>query len=420
MNLFKFKDASTRFFMASPCKADLTIKKTMCSCEVGNRDYIMHSELNDFIQPIRPDSIDLEKGKESIVKISYFDRESKSDQKKLIEKCVTPNYAGSFFEKCADSVAKDPEAYNEFLKFTYEWVYVKAVGFLKDFGAPEDGNLDEELRKEISKYIEESSEKAQAYGLKSFANKVHKRYKTSRNFQSFYVASGAARTGSLSNFYFAPLFIGDYSKDSIFTTKRPLTFEEFRIKFEAILADRNNDIPVKEVYLDINAVKKEFKAKQIFNNLLDEDEFLGIAARDAFFNHYFVRGDEIDTSKIIKTCDSTDLTKKKSDNVWDINQIDYDTARVSVPCFNIDATLDQSYKGYNFCYSGDHSQIELAKFGFMFTALAIDITAGLTIGSIPVVGWAAETGVLALTGAGSEFAAQKLDEKKYWPRHGGD
>lgn len=394
LNLFKYKNANTRFFMASPCKADMTITKTMCSCEIKRGTYVLGS----IKQPFDPAYVQFEEG--SIQPIHLFDSLSPDKREEVTGYCLSKETG--FGQDCSMLVGKHPVVYPKFVRYIYDEVYVPAIQFMKE----------ESLHDTLERVIRQQGDVGSAIGVFAIQNldKYGGKY-PGPDFGAFcmFGTGGVGPCSAQVPFGFSELLVESRTGDVVKLRKEPLPFENFSVEFDNALTAGYFRDAVFDIYYKLHVIR----ANNIvyFTFLLSGGSFLSSAANNTYLNYYLVDDTKVDTSKVAKFCDSTAL-EKTTDGVF---EDDFTKGRFSVPCFNAQASLDiyaDYNNGNNFCFSGDHSDIETAKWFFTGLAVAIDVGVGLT-----GVGLIVEAPVSMITGAGAAYIGQQLDTGKYWPNH---
>ncbi len=400
LNLFKYdkeKKGSSRFYLASPCKADLTLTRTKCSCMIDSGDYMLHFTR----QPILPEFINYT-DKNYYNQVFMFDEypEFKSREfpgtkaafhKEIIEDCISGGGrkgSDGFADKCAITAFKNPEAYDKFVNYVYDRIYIPAWNFMTKYN----------FKQERSSFVDSVDYWHNQFRIRNSA------WIADANYPAFRVVAYFTSPEILLYDFAVARYFDTVLMDSTGQLKANyLKFDDFKRAFEAELvkeADSKN--PVKEIYEAIYAVGRR-------DELINYNSFLGIAAKNTFLNYYYVDEDKIDMSKIVKVCEHA-IADKSSGTVID----DYMTRRVVIDCFNAEASLDRKYNNANnYCFAADTSYITTAKWIFTGTAIAIDVIVGL----IPGVNIFAEVPVALVTGGLAAWAGYKLDKTQWWPQH---
>lgn len=410
LSLFKFDKGSkgySRFFLASPCKADVILAKTQCSCEIKTGDYLMKSNW----QPVQPESLNLSLPG-SREKINLFEKEFKANQREFENACAGRSVSGwskadmaRFMNKCAETLSKTSEVYSRFTKEYYDKAYLPAFKFLKDNNLFEAADELIVAHKPYQMYlalpvlagrIEMRSEFASLrndpnFGLFKFFVSPIDPYDVEDTNQRLYYAL-------LDVTY--PLMVDSY--DSV--RRRLLDYTEFVEILDSGLYEQSGKIwDYPNLY---GLLLRRFPGQKTGAGTL-----ISMAANNTFLNYYLVRDDKkgiVDISNVAKICEFSD--KKNIINVFE--RYDVDKARVSVPCFNTQVSLAQGYNnGHNYCYTGDKSYIANLKWILTGVAVCIDVAAGIAgfgIGEIPVA---------ILTGTASAWAGHELDKRQWWPNH---
>jgi hypothetical protein len=313
-------------------------------------------------------------------------------QRNMAFKCLGNS---DFSKACSLTVAKHKGSYNKFLHYVYDNVYVTSLKYLKD------NNLYQYLD------IQDVSGSMNYLGITINMNREPslKDFRTYKNFHGFYVLSGQGMTPAGSSA--ARVIMGPMIVDGSSFRTEPLDFVDFTVAFEEKLYHAWWDDPIKNFYSSMNVANGVLDKP--FPDLLDSNNFLGIAANNTLLHYNFVLEDKADVSRVAKTCRIAG--SKTSDTVFEFVEGDFMTGKVSVPCFNIVADLNEDY-GKNYCYSGDHSYIENAKWVATGIAVAIDVAVGIT-----GVGLIVEVPVAIITGATAAWVGHELDKKQWWPNH---
>jgi len=388
LNLFKFKGASSRFFLASPCRADLFITKTDCSCLVDNGEFLLNRK--GEYQLFDPSSVVFEKG--SINPVFRFDELYEGNQKVLIDTTFASvqDQAGRFsgFNKqVLNVIVSDPEIAGGFIEFLYKHAYLPVFDY-----------VDEDL-------------------ADSFDSKIRSGSTVNNIFRNYYVHHPTVYVmdfwkdafGAWSIF---DLFVdgeGDYKAMASFR-RNPLSLDEFTKEFYAGFYYGTGSGLAAEAVKNIVYRLRSLSSYSGYSWQDMKDSFWNEAVRHAYLNYVIVDSAKVNDSKIAKVCEAGIIGRESdladSSNVFETG---VSFSRLSVPCFNVEVARDSDI-GYNFCYSGDHSALNNVKYALLFGAAAIDL-----IVAVSPAGLLGEIPVTILTGAVAAYGAEQIDRSRYWP-----
>ncbi len=394
LNLFKFdggKKGYSRFFMASPCKTDLLLSKTTCSCLVKNNAYIMKSTQ----QPIDSGSVTLDKA--SSVPVYMFD--SVKDRAGIVSYCT--DRSTEFGKLCNLNVAKNPEAADKFVHYMYDEVYVGAINFVNELR-----DSDAESYSELTRTIISQGDISSGIGV--FTANHLAEFTRDLDFGALCMFGSGGPIGPCVKDlpqHFEDLLA---SQDNpLILRESPVSFDEFKVDFEKIVSEYWLNDPVFDMYTKLINIYN-YNPAWVTDYPLADRTFLSIAANNSYWHYNQVLDDKVDKSKVMKECSVVDVGK----NSRDIFVQDFIYGRVSVPCFNAQAILKPGYNyGHNYCFTGDTKYIENAK--WIFNGLAIAIDVGVGVMSIGV----AEVPITAATGFFAAWAGHEMDKKQWWPNH---
>lgn len=425
VSLFKFEDGKkgySRFFLASPCKANLVMANTYCSCKVDNNDYILSSNW----QPIEPGSVKILSA-EGLTKVNRFEDEFKVKQNNLVRACTglsvigeSPAVISEFWDRCADTVTNEKIVYDAFTKYYYDRVYLPSFKFLKDNALFD--KADEFIAKNKPYYTHSAlASLAETINLDPSMSSL--RSDPNVEFFRFFVNPIGPYDIRDTNqrLYYAfgdmiyPLMVDD--SDNI--RRSPLEYSAFvdvlsegMYKFSALK-------PAKTLLQNFGAsydaavkiADKGGSYNNPFPDLLRSGNFVSLAANNSYLHYYVVRDDlkgKIDVSNVSKICEFTQGTR----NGRIFEQTDFDKSAVMVKCINVQADLASGYNnGNNYCYSTDKAFISTFKYIMTGTAAVIDITAGIAglgVGAIPAA---------IFTGTATAWIGYEMDKAQWWPHH---
>ena len=395
LNLFKYKGASSRFFLASPCKTDLTVTKTDCSCVIHNGAYILsfEKEKEYYDQPFDPGSVEFKR--EPRTKYA-FDKLNSKEQEIQMQGCRFNDK--EYGRACSRVIAKNPEVYEKFVKYVYDKVYVPAINFIqKDDVSTKLYNIVRQRGGSIGDL---------PGSIQQFSNEYFKKYENDPNFGALLMFSNVPHVPPAE---FVQLL--SESKTPLKLRSKPVSFDEFKKQFSsAVYTMFYAKDPVHYIYNKMYVINTKNR-NLWFTDLFDKDNFLYAGARHTYLNYHRSWKGSVDTTKIVKLCESAERDRTTTNVFGDFAM----SGRFSTTCFDAQANLapyEDYNNGNNFCFSGDHSDIEIAKELFAGLALAIDLGVGVTGVTLLV-----EAPVAVITGAGAAWAARELDKTKYWPNH---
>ncbi len=417
------EDENSRFFFASPCKTDLTVEETMCTCELDSGDYLLNGN------PVEPEYIGFNDNSR-VSNVFTFDQLN-NDQKYVIkEDCVTGNWWSGIWKestfRCYNIMFKDPEVYNNFIGFFYKEFYKPIFGLIKN------NNLFDELDKQLISY-----------------NNIY--YVKPSLHENFYAAlentlSNKNRFNNLTA-YNLFLSLNKFTPELVFVYTEQVTDPEARINEHDVYHNTKFTESLYNSLIDdnINKSRRQLlsfdKFKQIsedyfdsperiawlVNHLYNEEEGMGkswflnqdfvvSSTRKSFFNYKVIDDSTVDFSRGVKNCNVASSFGDIPEDIINIKGVS-GKAKISIPCVNvipnrITTKYAGTFNGYNYCYSGDHTWITVWKWVFQGTAIAIDVGVGLT-----GVGLIVEAPVAVATGSLAAYGSKLLDEKAYWPNH---
>lgn len=434
INLNKETGDNSRFFLASPCKTDLQVVETTCSCDLEPGSYLLNN------QNVEPEYISFNDNSR-ITEVYDFDKINDDQELEEVERIcikypgIQYNYTYDINDKCANVIAKDPKVATKFLRFVYDEIYVPAVGFIKN------ANLTDDLNK-IGKNTFFQSQKFPAYEMvkqlyqETFPNGLMSLFSSNKNIAningynqfSYLVGTIPNQTSASSSLYYQ---LPDEFKPSAYFSQPvmkksgndykfvevPVSFEEFVDMAEiSPKAIRQFNMQLEKIKLQHQYyVNKDFLGLR--NKALVKDSYLYDSARKTYFNYKIIDSNTVDSSKAVKTCNTMATSSKTTQGILSLQNKDNTKAISTVPCINIvPSGITDKYKGayndYNYCYSGDHTWISVWKWTFNGVAVAIDVGVAFT-----GVGLIVEAPVAILTGSAAAYASNWLDEYQYWPNH---
>ncbi|MBW2973345.1 hypothetical protein KY346_03050 [Candidatus Woesearchaeota archaeon] len=389
LNLHKYQYGDARFFLASPCKADLTIPKTDCDCNIYSGDYILKSNN----QPFDPASVKF-KSDDAIHTVYKYDELSKDGKRAAMDYCLVKDQ--EFGVLCNIFVMKDPEAYEKFTKYVYKNVYSPAIDFMQKYKVDEEKIADIIERKEgdvsltIGHIISDAGEELRPhYEFGAFC----------------FFAEGGIGPCSVNIPGALTEMLVETRAPELTLRKTPLSYEEFKKEFDKVIASGYYENIAFSVYHKLGAIRKG--EGMYFMDMYDPNGFLDIATRHTYLNYNVVEDSKIDKKKIAKLC-NTRLDEREPHIKSML------ATKVSIACFNAQPSIEgypDYNNGHNYCFSSEHAGIETAKDIATGISIAIDFGAGIISGGL------AEAPVAALTGLGSAWFAHEMDKKKFWPNH---
>lgn len=355
INLIKERGDNARFFLASPCKTDLIVTNTQISCELERGAYLLKTPNHvEYGQPFNPGSIELELSSKT------YDFDKLTLEQKRIE-----------MESNFEDIRKFEDFFNIFLRGDEERVDL----FLE----------------EMAKFVDEARQKRET-----------------PEWEQHNVDYGELKR----DFYLSlhvPTYGGNFDKylnQQIDNTEfKRILLEGINLQFYGLFTG-NTRAQLHALGYMYDMYKRQGK----FNELFKENGIMWNVARERYFNYYQIPEENVDTTNIIKLCEEGDITE------WTEGLLERDTKRrITIPTIVVrpEMNLYGNYNdGINYCFSGAHIGTEIAKWAAAGVAVAIDLGVGMT-----GVGLFAEAGVVMITGAGSAYAARKLDHNNRWPNH---
>lgn len=379
IQLAKEEGDSSRFFLASPCKTDLTISKTTTRCEITNGAYI----LKETQQPIDPGSIKFD---QSVVKsIFTFDEMSTEKRVALMEECLIDNLV---FEDCFNSFLKKHEdTFDILIDEIFKLVDGPVIRFMKRYNIPQiPRNLND------------------IFNYPGVSNK-------DPDYRPFIIRFHDA--------------IFPYSELGTFTseyTQGKIDEEGFKAKLRASIirdfyTNENLGESQEKIRLMVNAFYTLSKESPLyFSNVFNaNDGVFFLALRDYALYYYILDDSKIDKSNTIKICNKPQEVRKGTEGIlikdnsisegWSI----VDTVSI---LSNMEKYKGNWNNGYNYCFSGSHTGITALKWLANGIAIAIDMGVGMT-----GVGLLVEAPVTFITGGGAALASRYLSKYEKWPYH---
>src|SRR3989344_5726817 len=434
INLNKETGDNSRFFLASPCKTDLQVVETTCSCDLEPGSYLLNN------QNVEPEYISFNDNSR-INEVYDFDKIDDDQELEEVDRiCIKYpgmqyNYTYDINDKCANVIAKDPKVASKFLRFVYDEVYVPAVGFIKKSNLTTDLNRigkntffhrKEFPAYEMVKQLYQETFPSGLIGLFSSNDDLLK-IKCYNEF-SYLVGKipdrqdGASLYGPQMPDEFKPSAylsqpIMKKSGNEYKFVENPVSFEEF-----VDIVDINPKA-IRQFNMQLEKIKSQHSSYinkdflGLRNKTLVKDSYLYDAARKTYFNYKIIDPNTVDSSKAVKACSLMTVSSKTTQGILSLQNKDNTKGMSTVPCINIvpSGIADKykgTYNGYNYCYSGDHTWISVWKWTFNGVAVAIDVGVAFT-----GVGLIVEAPVAILTGSAAAYASNWLDEYQYWPNH---
>jgi len=324
VNLIKEGRQNARFYLASPCKTDLTVYTTTGSCELENGPYLLKSTK----QPVEPGSINYDFN--YVEKIYNFDDLTGDIKRSRMLDCLTINLGG-----CLTTLMENPVLFDESIKYIYDNVYVPGLKFVNDYEVKATNELDKL--------------KPPSYHIHNFDQNLERNNKENlRNDPNY---GGFAVLADQNVGLFFDQFLGEKTPYGYYEVREtPVDYTTFyegmsveishRWYYEDILFRNINNI-IFRVYARMYLINRDPQLN-FFNDLLVEDSVLWNTAREYYFHYYLLDDTRIDKTNAIKLCEVPELGKT-TENILDVQTT---TARVTIPTIAVQTNM-RSYRDWN-------------------------------------------------------------------------
>jgi len=404
-----------RFFLASPCKADLTISSGYCSCDVPKGSLIYnHADIRPSANMLDSSTI--------VENIFLYDSLSSEAKKNIRNECLK----GSPPDWCVSGFY-EPDIFDNLLDFLYDELYLPSTNFIKT--EIENGNSISESEKCFDTDLGSSLLRVESF-FKTFNVDGHiddqkERMRDDPGYAALWVIAATSQF-TLNELY--PLFldnreISDEGPPRCLLTKpveraifkeninQQILIEGISIRsalsdrlLEKIGAVRQNS--GKNYYEDF--VDKEFKE----NDPNNKKALLDKVTRDHYFNYFEIQNPR--QEEVTKICNTLNINKALER--IKVKQ-DVTGATLTMQCITVVPSLDSEYSP-NYCFTGKMEGLGavLSDVNFYgFIAFDIGISVVLTGSG---VGTVALPFILAGTGA-AHYAIEKaiIEDFKEWPNN---
>ena len=398
INLWKGDKDNSRFYLASPCKADIQVYKNKIKCQIENGDYV----IENIIQPVEKNSIDTENLEvEPYYLLDTFDAKKKESALESILVKGNGNYPG-YTQYLTPMLVND----TAFAIFLDEFIEV-----VDEVAKHADYVKKESLRHQYTDFTispERHAErgllypKGQNYDL--FLRLLSTSYSVSGLGSPKYFVSGL---GSELNKYISGKMDTD-AKASLKEFIRNGAITEFSGENE--MSKEGYHLFFRTMY----SIHKDYA--MLFKKSFDLQNGPFYLAAKKYYFHYFkiVDKDYSKISKAVKKCEtSSNLGTDEGILNTDINLLRARYNEVeAVTVSPMPGNYEDYNDGLNYCYYGDHDVVNALKYLSMGAAIGIDIAVAST-----GYGLIAQSGVAMVTGGLSAYLNNKLDDSTRWPKY---
>ena len=444
ITLWKENEAYSRFYLASPCKADIIVEKSKQSCELSSGDYIVDGFIveknsvqagNDALRPVYSINLPDAMAKlRELKKISGLDIPAETNgfvkqitarkkgfrefqgtgyvisdavplesmdqdqRRKLLESTINANSNTQLHRQFMQSLLLDEEAFG---KINADMaIYIDAVMKYTDY------------EKKINRMYPDFTAALDRQNPIPQAENYFL-YTTLLSFSSMQSGLGS---GSLS-FPGLGALLNEYARGDRSDKEAIPKFIEGQM-LESISRDDSDKNRAKVFLAALYRISKENPSlfRQTFS--VEDDGSAYSAVADAFqsyrtSNYYYI----VDTlkagaPKAVRKCTKESLSKS-TDGLLDPEKATKIPGRVQIDSIRINPYPDPRYNdGQNYCYSGDHYLLEAAQYLTTASAIAIDVGVAMT-----GVGVFAESPVAMATGAGAAWFNNYIGDQAKWPNY---
>ena len=356
LNLEMDTGDNSRFFLVSPCKADITLRKTRAKCAIQAGDYLLQTN-----QPIENEFSEIEEAQ--VTNINWFRGDGRSafltpaEQQDAVDACLSYPIR---YQNCFNQLFKQSQSQQEpFAQAILESVK-KAIRFMEAYSVSNLFTQDRDIS---------------AQGLQPIGSDP--------NFRYFAFFRDAALRES--SFQIVPTDTFQRYKDGSLSGEnfQKEVLDHFKsILYQGDLSSISNQLQA------IRSMKQEHDTNGGYEPIFMQGGVLWNLAADSYFNYNTLQAQP---QTVVKTCSNFEPVTYTSHVIENQN---YQSGFAHIDAVTIAADLDLSY-GSNYCYLGPRTTSAILSWSFTGVAVGIDLataTATSPVGAIviaPITGGAA-------------------------------